>query len=82
MSARYRVHGLVLLTDPLHHNRRHGTSDGLVAVVLWSVGGLALTPLVIWLGSEQSSSASADEQTDFVLPKFTTLAPKNNAPVV
>jgi hypothetical protein len=31
--------------------RRHATSDGLVAVVLWSVGGLALTLLVIWLGS-------------------------------
>jgi len=31
--------------------RRYETSDGLVAVVLWSVGGFALTPLVIWLGS-------------------------------
>ena len=31
--------------------QRHETSDGLVAVVLWSVGGLALTLFVIWLGS-------------------------------
>ena len=31
--------------------RRHETSDGLVAVVLFSVGGLALTLLFIWLGS-------------------------------
>ena len=31
--------------------RRYEASDGLVAVVLWSVGGLALTLLVIWLGS-------------------------------
>jgi hypothetical protein len=31
--------------------RRYETSDGLVAVALWSVGGLALTLLVIWLGS-------------------------------
>ena len=31
--------------------RRTETSDGLVAVALWSVGGLALTLLVIWLGS-------------------------------
>jgi hypothetical protein len=31
--------------------RRSETSDGLVAIVLWSVGGLALTLLVIWLGS-------------------------------
>jgi hypothetical protein len=31
--------------------RRYETSDGLVAVALWSVGGLALTLLFIWLGS-------------------------------
>ena len=31
--------------------QRHETSDGLVAVVLFSVGGLALTLLFIWLGS-------------------------------
>jgi hypothetical protein len=31
--------------------RRTETSDGLVAVALWSVGGFALTLLVIWLGS-------------------------------
>ena len=31
--------------------RRYETSDGLVAVALWSLGGLALTLLVIWLGS-------------------------------
>ena len=31
--------------------RRYETSDGLVAVVLFSVGGLALTLLFIWLGS-------------------------------
>jgi hypothetical protein len=31
--------------------RRSETSDGLVAIVLWSVGGLAMTLLVIWLGS-------------------------------
>jgi hypothetical protein len=29
---------------------RYETSDGLGAVALWSVGGLALTLLVIWLG--------------------------------
>jgi hypothetical protein len=32
-------------------DRRYETSDGLVAVVLFSVGGLALTLLFIWLGS-------------------------------
>jgi hypothetical protein len=31
--------------------RRHEKSDGHVAVALWSLGGLALTLLVIWLGS-------------------------------
>jgi hypothetical protein len=31
--------------------RRSETSDGLVAVALWAVGGLALTLLFIWLGS-------------------------------
>jgi hypothetical protein len=31
--------------------RRSETSDGLVAAALWSVAGLALTLLVIWLGS-------------------------------
>jgi hypothetical protein len=31
--------------------RRSETSDGLVTVALWSVGGLALTLLVIWIGS-------------------------------
>jgi hypothetical protein len=31
--------------------RRHEKSDGLLAVVLWSLGGLALTLLVIGLGS-------------------------------
>jgi hypothetical protein len=31
--------------------RRYETSDGLVAIALWSVGGLALTLLVILLGS-------------------------------
>ena len=30
--------------------RRYETSDGLVAVALWSVGGLALTLFFIWLG--------------------------------
>ena len=30
--------------------RRYATSDGLVAVVLFSVGGLALTLVVICLG--------------------------------
>lgn len=35
----------------LSFERRYETSDGLVAVALWSVGGLALTLLVIWLGS-------------------------------
>jgi hypothetical protein len=35
----------------LSFERRHETSDGLVAVALWSVGGLALTLLSIWLGS-------------------------------
>jgi len=29
--------------------RRYETSDELVAVALWSLGGLALTLLVIWL---------------------------------
>ena len=31
--------------------RRSETSDGLVAVALWTVGGLVLTLLFIWLGS-------------------------------
>ena len=31
--------------------RRHEKSDGLLAVALWSLGGLALTLLVIGLGS-------------------------------
>jgi hypothetical protein len=31
--------------------RRYEASDGLVAVALWSLGGLALTLFVIWLGS-------------------------------
>jgi hypothetical protein len=35
----------------LMFERRYETSDGLVAVALWSVGGLALTLLFIWLGS-------------------------------
>ena len=52
--------GLDMTTvDSAHHfaraarsfERRYEASDGLVAVVLWSVGGLALTLLVIWLGS-------------------------------
>jgi hypothetical protein len=35
----------------LSFERRYESSDGLVAVALWSVGGLALTLLFIWLGS-------------------------------
>jgi hypothetical protein len=31
--------------------RRHENSDGLVAVALWSIGGLALTLFFILLGS-------------------------------
>ena len=31
--------------------RRYETSDGLVAVALWSIGGLALTLFFILLGS-------------------------------
>jgi hypothetical protein len=53
---------LTMLGGLLHDNRcvvrpaqsferRSETSDGLVAVALWTVGGLALTLLFIWLGS-------------------------------
>ena len=35
----------------LSFERRYENSDGLAAVALWSIGGLALTLLFIWLGS-------------------------------